>query len=110
MPVVLLHGIGSSSRSWSRQLADLSNDFKVIAWDAPGYGTSSNPPPSANPSLRTYVDSLLGILDSLGLGRVALLGHSMGGTIAQEFYRSYPERLRALILADTSFGGTPDEW
>src|SRR5262245_2255693 len=42
-PLLLLHGIGSNSRSWRQQLAGLSSEFTVIAWDAPGYGQSSDP-------------------------------------------------------------------
>ena len=51
-PLVLLHGIGSNSRSWRRQLAAMSADSKVIAWDAPGYGRSSDP--AGNPSMAFY--------------------------------------------------------
>jgi pimeloyl-ACP methyl ester carboxylesterase len=102
-PLVLLHGIGSNSRSWRRQLTELSKDFRVIAWDAPGYGSSSDP--SGPPSMRYYATCLRGLLDALRLKRIFLLGHSMGGVIAQEFYRSHAEFVDALILADTSSGG-----
>jgi pimeloyl-ACP methyl ester carboxylesterase len=103
-PLVLLHGIGSNSRSWRRQLAGLSSDFRVIAWDAPGYGGSSDP--AGKPSMRHYADCLRGLLDNLGISRMFLLGHSTGGVIAQEFYRAYPEYVRALILADTRYLGS----
>ncbi len=103
-PVVLLHGIGSNSRSWRRQLAALAGGFKVIAWDAPGYGRSSDP--AGKPSMRFYAECLHGLLDSLSCRSVFLLGHSTGGVIAQEFYRLYPERVRALILSDTRYMGS----
>jgi pimeloyl-ACP methyl ester carboxylesterase len=99
-PLVLLHGIGSNSRSWSRQLAALAAQFKLIAWDMPGYGRSSDPPP-IKPSMRFYAESLRGLLDSLVMSHVFLLGHSMGGVISQEFYRLFPGYVRALVLADT---------
>jgi pimeloyl-ACP methyl ester carboxylesterase len=99
-PLVLLHGIGSNSKSWKRQLAGLSTQFEVIAWDAPGYGQSSDPP-RIQPSMSFYAESLRRLLDSLGLDKVFLLGHSTGGVIAQEFYRLFPGYVRALILADT---------
>jgi len=99
-PLVLLHGIGSNSRSWSRQLATLSTDFKVVAWDAPGYGRSSDPP-SIAPSMRFYAESLRGLLETLDLRKIFLLGHSTGGVIAQEFHRLFPNFIRALVLADT---------
>jgi pimeloyl-ACP methyl ester carboxylesterase len=107
-PLVLLHGIGSSSRSFSRQVSGLSSDFKVIAWDAPGYGRSADPPAGVVPSMHFYADRLARLLDSLGLTKIFLLGHSKGGGIAQEFYRQYPEYVRALILADTRSVGSPE--
>ena len=103
-PLVLLHGIGSTSRSWRRQLAALSPDFKVIAWDAPGYGGSSDP--AGKPSIVFYADRLRGLLDALRIDRIYLLGHSMGGAVAQEFYRAHPDCVRALILADTRYAGS----
>jgi len=103
-PLVLLHGIGSNSRSWRRQLAGLSSDFNVIAWDAPGYGRSSDP--LGKPSMRYYADCLRGLLDELRLSRVFLLGHSMGGAVAQEFCRAHSSVVRKLILADTSKQGS----
>ena len=103
-PLVLLHGIGSNSRSWRRQLAALAPDFKVIAWDAPGYGRSSDP--SGKPSMRVYADCLRRFLGAMGLNRIFLLGHSTGGVVAQEFYRMYPDLVRALILADTRYLGS----
>ena len=106
-PLVLLHGIGSNSRSWREQLAVLSSDFKVIAWDAPGYGRSSDP--EGKPSMAFYAGRLNGLLDELGLDRVHLLGHSAGGVVAQEFYRLYPDRVSRLILADTTFRGSKDK-
>ncbi len=106
-PLVLLHGIGSNSRSWRRQLTGLSGDFKVIAWDAPGYGRSSDPPRAMKPSMRFYAGCLRAMIEYLGIERVFLLGHSTGGVIAQEFYGLYPDSVRALILSDTRYIGSP---
>jgi pimeloyl-ACP methyl ester carboxylesterase len=103
-PLVLLHGIGSNSRSWRRQLAGFSNQFKVMAWDAPGYGRSSDP--SGKPSMAFYAACLKGLLEAARIDRIHLLGHSTGGVVAQEFYRAYPEFIRNLILADTRFMGS----
>ena len=106
-PLVLLHGIGSNSRSWNRQLEILSRDFNVIAWDAPGYGRSSDP--DGRPSIVYYARQLAGLLDELRLDRIHLLGHSFGGVVAQEFYRAYSDRVDRLILADTTFRGSRDK-
>jgi pimeloyl-ACP methyl ester carboxylesterase len=105
-PLVLLHGIGSNSRSWRRQLDGLSGDFNVVAWDAPGYGRSSDPPAGVKPSMGFYADCLHRFLELLGLERIFLLGHSLGGVVALEFYRRYSASVRALILADTRCSGS----
>jgi pimeloyl-ACP methyl ester carboxylesterase len=103
-PLLLLHGIGSNSRSWHRQLAGLSSEFTVIAWDAPGYGRSSDP--AGEPSMGFYADRLRALIDALQLEAVFLLGHSTGGVIAQEFYRRHADYVRALILCDTRYVGS----
>lgn len=103
-PLVLLHGIGSNSRSWRRQLAAFASDFRVIAWDAPGYGKSSDP--VGKPSMSFYADTLRGLLEVLNLKRIFLLGHSTGGVIAQEFCRSNDACVDRLILADTRCVGS----
>jgi len=104
--LVLLHGMGSNSRSWRYQLRDLSDEFRVIAWDAPGYGGSSDPdfPDEEEFRMSHFADYLAAFLDKLGLEQVDLLGLSMGGIIAQAFYARYSSRVRSLILADTNRG------
>src|SRR4029079_2352853 len=59
-------------------------------------------------SMQFYADALRGLLDELHLRTAVVLGHSLGGVIAQEFYRQYPDRVRALILADTTEGGAAE--
>jgi pimeloyl-ACP methyl ester carboxylesterase len=105
-PIVLLHGIGSNSKSWRRQLEAFANHFTVVAWDAPGFGKSNLPHYEGRlESIEAYTESLRDLLDSLSLDSAVLLGHSFGGIIAQEFYREHPTRVRALILSDTTQGG-----
>jgi pimeloyl-ACP methyl ester carboxylesterase len=101
-PLVLLHGFLCDSRCWRRQLVDLSDRFRVVAWDAPGAGSSSDPP---EPFATTdWVECLAGFLDLLGTERAQVIGLSRGGILAQEFYRSYPDRVLTLILCDTYAG------
>lgn len=104
MPLVLLHGLGNNSGSWSKQLAGLQNQFQVIAWDTPGYGESSDPEPEFR-TFRELAVMLKGFLDALGLRKVFLLGHSMGSTLAMQFCSMYPEYVEALILAASTRGG-----
>lgn len=101
--LLLLHGIGSNSRSFRHQLASLSDTYSVIAWDAPGYGHSEDP--LAPFSLADLADRAVGLLDELEIDVAHVLGVSMGGVIAQLVYHRHPRRVRSLILADTNPGG-----
>jgi len=101
-PLVLLHGFLCDSRCWMPQLSGVSDRFRVVAWDAPGAGASSDPP--AVFTTTDYARCLAGFLDTITVGRAHVVGLSWGGILAQEFYRMYPDRLRSLILADTYAG------
>jgi pimeloyl-ACP methyl ester carboxylesterase len=101
-PLVLLHGFLCDSRVWRRELDSLSDQFQVLAWDAPGAGRSSDP--SAPFTISDWADVLSRFLDRLGIDRAHVLGLSWGGLLAQELYRLQPHRVRSLILADTYAG------
>lgn len=100
--LVALHGFLCDSRCWRHQLADLSDKFTVIAWDAPGAGSSSDPPDSF--ALTDWTHCLSKFLDWLGVETACILGLSWGGVLAQDFCRLYPNRVSRLILADTYAG------
>jgi pimeloyl-ACP methyl ester carboxylesterase len=80
----------------------MSDRFRVVAWDAPGAGVSSDPPDTFTTT--EYAHCLAGFLDTIGVGRAHVVGLSWGGILAQEFYRLHPERLRRLVLAGTYAG------
>lgn len=101
-PLVLLHGFLCDGRVWRRQLLQLSDQFRVIAWDAPGAGAS--PDPAETFTTESYARCLAGFLDAVAIDQAHILGLSWGGILAQEFYRLYPERVRSLVLADTYAG------
>src|SRR5688572_31632112 len=75
-PLVLLHGVGSAARSWQHQLHGLSQGFRVVAWDAPGYGGSSALA-APQPGAQDYADALRGFLAALGIEQFHLVGHSL---------------------------------
>jgi 3-oxoadipate enol-lactonase len=100
--LLLLHGIGSNSRSFTRQLDGLGDVFDVVAWDAPGYGRSVDPP--AQFTMDDFADAAAQLIASLGWQTAHVLGHSFGGLVAQVLYRRHPERVSSLILADTNTG------
>jgi pimeloyl-ACP methyl ester carboxylesterase len=102
-PLLLLQGfVGDARSTWRRQIDDLSDEFTVVAWDVPGAGRSSDPPESFR--LPDYADTLAGFLDTLGLGRVHLVGLSFGGALALEFYRRFPTTVMSLVLAGAYAG------
>jgi 3-oxoadipate enol-lactonase len=98
-PLVLLHAFPLNSKMWEPQAAILEATRRVIIPDYPGFGRSPHTP--AQPDVRYYAEGVQGLLDRLGLERVVLGGLSMGGYVAFECLRLFPERISALILADT---------
>ncbi|WP_199260689.1 alpha/beta fold hydrolase [Paracoccus binzhouensis] len=103
MPLVALHGIGSNATGFAGLLPHLPEAWRVIAWDAPGYG-ASQPLAAEWPVAADYAAALAGLLDRLGVGRAVLLGHSLGTLMAAAFARRHPERVAALVLASCALG------
>jgi len=107
LPLVFLHGLGGDAESWRLQLDGFSDDYRAIAWDMPGYGDSA---PLAEMTFPALVDALSVLLDRLSVTSAHLVGHSLGGMIAQAFALAHPARVRSLTLAATSaaFGKRKD--
>jgi pimeloyl-ACP methyl ester carboxylesterase len=105
--LVMLHGIGSSSAGWLFQLESIER-FRVIAWDAPGYGRSQ-PLAESEPRAADYARSLARFLDSLELRDALLVANSLGGLIAGAFARAHPERVRSLFLISPAGGHRGDK-
>ncbi|MGJ3507791.1 alpha/beta fold hydrolase [Enemella sp. A6] len=99
-PILLLHGIGGSAESCSRAAQLLAQGGRqAFAWDAPGYGQSDDPAGPIDLSA-----TVIELLDELNLDRVVLFGTSWGGVIATRVALEHPERVRALVLADSTRG------
>jgi pimeloyl-ACP methyl ester carboxylesterase len=97
--VLLLHGKNFPSAYWRGTIEALSDaGYRVIAPDALGFGKSSKPVVQYSFSLLAQLDKQL--LDSLGIGEIAVVGHSMGGMLATRFVLSYPEMVSGLVLED----------
>lgn len=101
-PLVFVHGAAEDSRIWQPQLADLADEFTVVAWDEPGAGRSSDMPESL--TLAGFADGLAALIESLRLGPAHVAGLSWGGTVALELYRRHPGLVATLILVDTYAG------
>jgi pimeloyl-ACP methyl ester carboxylesterase len=101
--VVLLHGIGSAAASFRYQLEGLSLRFRVVAWDAPGYGAST-PLAIEHPDTSDYAASLDAWLGTVGIERCHLVGQSLGNLIAVRFAAEQPRRVLSLTLASVARG------
>lgn len=102
-PLVLLHGIGSAAVSWRHQIAAFAPRFRVIAWNAPGYGASTTPAKEA-PEAIDYARALAALLDALSVKQCHLVGHSLGTLMAASFAASFGARVLSLSLCGASNG------
>ena len=102
-PLVLLHGVGANSMHWRYQLAGLSDRFRVVAWNAPGY-VLSDAFKTETPGCKDFADALADFLDALKLDRVGIVGNSFGSRVAQCFAIHYPARATKLALTGTGVG------
>ena len=103
-PLVLVMGYRLSSAAWPAAfIAALAKRFTVITFDNRGTGLSDKPVEGY--ALANMARDIGGLLDALNISRVHLLGYSMGGAIAQEFVRQFPERVETLMLCATMCGG-----
>ncbi len=104
-PLVLLHGFTGNASDWSGVVGPLSVHRTVWTIEHRGHGSSTNTGDAATYRFDQLVDDLAATVDALGLDRFDLLGHSMGGVVAQRYAVRKPHRLRSLVLMDT--GGRP---
>lgn len=98
--LLLLHGLAGSSRWWSRNIRDLSTDRRVVIPDLVGYGRS--PLAGRVPTMPATAELLARWLDAMGLERVDIAGHSMGGQVAIHFAARHADRLERLVLVDAA--------
>ena len=104
-PLVLVMGYRLSSAAWPAAFVEaLSRQFMVITPDNRGTGLSDKPVHGY--ALANMARDILELLDKLGIERVHLFGYSMGGAVAQEFVRQFPERVQSLMLCATMCGET----
>jgi pimeloyl-ACP methyl ester carboxylesterase len=104
-PLLLVHGFTGAKEDFTPWLDDLGEaGWHAVAPDLRGHGGSSQPADEADYSFEVMAGDMLGLADALGWQRYVLLGHSMGGMIAQVMACAAPGRLDALILMDTSHG------
>ena len=100
-PVIFAHGVGGNHAHWFNQAAFFSEYYQVVVFDHRGFGNSRDP---GGPGRSRFVEDLRALMDHLGLEKATLVAQSMGGGTCVGFTAAYPERVEALVLADTVTG------
>ena len=103
--VVLIHGMINSSRHWEEVALRLAPDYRVIAPDLIGHGDSATP--RGDYSLGAHAASIRDLLTTIGVDRATIVGHSLGGGVAMQFFYQFPQRTERLVLI--SSGGLGPE-
>jgi len=98
-PLLLIHGITSSSRTWKSVMPRLAERYTVIAPDLLGHGRSAKP--HGDYSLGAYASGIRDLLVTLDVPKATVVGHSLGGGIAMQFAYQFPDRISRLVLVDT---------
>ncbi len=106
--VLFLHGLGGNRHSFDQQFEALSDDYHCIAWDVPGYGGSA---PLESLSFENLAHCLNNLITALGISPYAVVGHSLGGMVAQTWLHRGGQ-CEKLVLAQTSsrFGKPGSDW
>jgi 3-oxoadipate enol-lactonase len=102
-PVLMIMGLGASSRLWYRLVPWISRRHRVILFDNRGTGDSS--PVRSRLTMATFTDDAVAVLDDAGVDSAHVIGASMGGMIAQHIALDHRDRVRSLVLACTTPGG-----
>ena len=98
-PVVLIHGMVNSSRHWEAVALRLATDYTVIAPDLIGHGDSATP--RGDYSLGAHAAVIRDLLAAIGVGRATVVGHSLGGGVAMQFFYQFPQRVERLVLVSS---------
>jgi pimeloyl-ACP methyl ester carboxylesterase len=101
--IVLLHGLGGFGESWRKTIDVLARSADVLAVDLPGYGLSAKP--RTRYDLDFFTRVLHGFLGATGVGRVSLVGHSLGGAVAVTYALTHPARVERLALVSAVIPG-----
>jgi pimeloyl-ACP methyl ester carboxylesterase len=105
-PLLLIHGGMISGAEFQPQIAPFSARYRVIVPDVRGHGASGR---GGYPySIRQWAHDIAALMDALGIGQALVLGHSMGGMVAQQLAADHPHKVRALVIAESNYGVAND--
>src|SRR4051812_8066046 len=101
--LVLIHGMINSSRHWEGVAERLAGSYRVIAPDLIGHGDSATP--RGDYSLGAHAASIRDLLATIGVERATIVGHSLGGGVAMQFFYQFPQRVERMVLVSSGGAG-----
>ncbi len=107
-PVLFLHGWLGSWRYWYPTIEVVGQHFRTFSFDFWGFGDSRRQ--NTYESIQAYSDQVIGFLDALGIDRILLVGHSMGGMVAIKTALDHPERVKRVATVGAPFQGSSISW
>jgi len=107
-PLILLHGLGSSTRDWQFQLDEFAAHYQVITLDLRGYGQTDHPPGPY--SIRLMSQDVIALMDYLEISSFHLLGYSLGGAVALQIAVDHAHRIDKLIVINSQPSFIPANW
>lgn len=103
--LILIHGMGDTLKMWYNQIPSFSTKYRVITYDVRGFGQTEGS--LGEITMATHCEDLNGLMKALGIHKTYLLGFSMGGRIAMEMAATHPEKIKALIMANSTLSLGP---
>jgi pimeloyl-ACP methyl ester carboxylesterase len=107
--IVLTHGFSATSRMWRGQIDAFSKDRRLLLWDMRGHGRSDYPDDPGEYDENATVGDMAALMDAVGAQNAIVGGLSLGGYMSLAFYRTFPDRVSALLIIDTGPGFRNDE-
>jgi pimeloyl-ACP methyl ester carboxylesterase len=107
-PVLFLHGWLGSWRYWYPTMQVVAEQFRTYSFDFLGFGESRHK--TTEESIRVYSQQVIRFMDELGIDRIALVGHSMGGMVAMKTALDYPDRVQRVVTVGAPFNGRSISW
>lgn len=101
LPIILVHGTSASLHTWNGWTEVLSDHHRVIRFDMPGFGLTG-PHPQSKYRIEDYAETLIKLMDAMGIDSAIVAGNSLGGYVAWSAAVLYPERVAKLVLVDSS--------
>jgi 3-oxoadipate enol-lactonase len=98
-PLVFIHGLGSSTKDWEKQVAFFSSRYRVVTFDCRGHGQSDKP--RGRYSIRTFAEDTAALIKALGIAPAHIVGLSMGGMIAFQLAVDEPDMVKTMVIVNS---------